>query len=91
MRFTRVIEEEAVNFYKKIADVINQAFMDQKVVGVIAGGSGPTKYAFMDGPWINNNVKKKIVGTVDTVDRNPLHQQAAHQARPSSANHRGET
>ncbi|RLG21675.1 peptide chain release factor 1 [Candidatus Micrarchaeota archaeon] len=66
MRFTRLIEEAAVDFYKKVAEVINEAFSDPKVKAIIAGGSGPTKYGFIDGPYLRPEVKKKIVGVVDT-------------------------
>lgn len=66
VRFERLIEEAAHDFFKKIGEAINESFMDQRIKGIIAGGSGPTKYAFMDGAFMNNNVKKKIVGVVDT-------------------------
>ena len=66
MRFTRLIEEAVHNFFKEIGEACNKEFADKKVVGVIAGGSGPTKHAFLKGDYLFNNVKEKVIATIDT-------------------------
>lgn len=66
MRFTRLIEEAVHNFFKEIGEACNKEFADKKVVGIIAGGSGPTKHAFLKGDYLFNNVKEKIIATIDT-------------------------
>ena len=66
MRFTRLIEEAVHNFFKEIGEACNKEFADKKVIGIIAGGSGPTKYAFLKGDYLFNNVKEKIIATIDT-------------------------
>ncbi len=66
VRFERLIEIAANEWFKKIGDMANQYFSDSKVKGVIVGGPGPTKHYFLDGDYLNYMVKKKIVGIVDT-------------------------
>ncbi len=66
VRFERLIEIAAHEWFKKIGDMANQYFSPQEVKGVIVGGPGPTKNYFINGDYINNVVKDKIVGVVDT-------------------------
>src|SRR3989344_5254249 len=65
-RFSRLREQAAKEFYIRIAEVVNQEFLNKKEIkGIILGGPGPTKNEFLDGPFINNEVKKKIIGVKD--------------------------
>ncbi len=66
VRFERLIEIAANEWFKKVGDMANQYFSDPKVKGVIVGGPGPTKHYFLNGDYLNHIVKKKIVGIVDT-------------------------
>ena len=65
-RFARLREEAAHEFYKRIAEIANKEFYNRKEVkGIILGGPGPTKETFLRGDYLNNEVKKKILGTKD--------------------------
>ncbi len=65
-RFARLREEAAHEFYKRIAEISNKEFYNRKEVkGIILGGPGPTKETFLRGDYLNNEVKKKILGTKD--------------------------
>ena len=65
-RFQRLREQAAKEFYLRIAEVVNKEFLAKKEIkGIILGGPGPTKNEFLDGPYINNEVKKKFVGVKD--------------------------
>ncbi len=65
-RFSRLREQAAKEFYQRIAEVVNQEFLNKKEIkGIIIGGPGPTKNEFFDGAFINNEVKKKVIGLKD--------------------------
>jgi len=65
MRFTRLIAEAVHDFFKEVGDACNKEFADKSVVGIIAGGPGPTKFSFINGDYLFNNVKEKIIATID--------------------------
>ena len=65
-RFARLREIAAHEFYKRIAEVANKEFYNRKeIIGILIGGPGPTKETFLDGDYLNNEVKKKVLGTKD--------------------------
>lgn len=65
-RFARLREEAAHEFYKRIAEISNKEFYNRKEIkGILIGGPGPTKETFLDGDYLNNEVKKKVIGTKD--------------------------
>jgi peptide chain release factor subunit 1 len=65
-RYMRLREDAAKDFYKKIADLVKSEFLGNKnLKGVIVGGPGPTKYEFVDGTYITNEVKEKIIAIKD--------------------------
>jgi peptide chain release factor subunit 1 len=66
LRFERITEIIAQEWFKKIAEMINQVFKDPKIKGIIAGGPGPTKYSFMNEDYLLPEVKHKIKGSIDT-------------------------
>ncbi len=66
VRFERLIEIAAHEWFKKIGEMANQYFSDSKIKGVIIGGPGPTKNYFLNGDYLNHMVKNKIIGIVDT-------------------------
>jgi len=65
-RFERIIEDAAEKFFGKIGRKCNEIFLSTEVKGVLVGGSGPTKHMFVKGSHLDNNVKKKILGIIDT-------------------------
>jgi hypothetical protein len=66
VRFERIIEQEAQAFFKRICEHLNQTMKDPKVKGIIAGGPGPTKYEVINSEHLFPDVKKKILGSLDT-------------------------
>ena len=66
-RFARLREEAAHEFYKRIAEIANIEFLGMKELlkGIIIGGPGPTKEIFFNGAYLNNELKKKIIGLKD--------------------------
>ena len=67
VRFAQNRELAAKDFYGKIGDIMKNQFlnMGDELKGIIVGGPGPTKYEFVDGNFITNEVKKKIIGVKD--------------------------
>lgn len=65
-RFARIREGAAVDFYKRVADVVIQEFTYMKELkGIIIGGPGTTKQNFADGNYLNEQMKDKILGIKD--------------------------
>ncbi len=66
-RFERLREGAAIEFYKRIAQSMLDEFLeDQKSIqGIIVGGPGHTKFDFVDGNYINDQLKRKILGIKD--------------------------
>ncbi|MBI5347374.1 MAG: helix-turn-helix domain-containing protein [Candidatus Aenigmarchaeota archaeon] len=65
-RFSRIREGLLNDFLKEVGDAVNKTFLDKKeVVGILLGGPGPIKDILLKENYIDNNVKKKILGTVD--------------------------
>ena len=65
-RFARLREGAAKDFYKKIGDMMKVEFLENKdLKGIIVGGPGPTKFDFVDGNYITDQVKKKIIAIID--------------------------
>lgn len=66
-RFSRIREGLKADWFKRIAETANKIFMEHKeVLGVIVSGSGPIKDEFMRAEMLFADVRKKIIGTVDT-------------------------
>ncbi|MBN1157732.1 peptide chain release factor aRF-1 [Candidatus Woesearchaeota archaeon] len=66
VRFSRLREDAAKEFYGKIGMMMKDQFLFMEgLKGIIVGGPGPTKYEFVDGDFITNEVKKKIIAIKD--------------------------
>jgi len=67
-RFEHLREEAAQDFYKRVSEKINTAFLPygEKLRGMIIGGPGITKNYFLNKDLIDHRLKKKIVGQVDS-------------------------
>ena len=66
MRFERNRELAAKEFYRKIGEHLKEQFLTrEELKGIIVGGPGPTKYDFVEGNNITNEVKKKIIAIKD--------------------------
>lgn len=65
-RFERLREGAAKDFYKKIGELVKDEFLNKKELkGILVGGPGPTKYDFVDGNYITDQVKQKILAIKD--------------------------
>jgi peptide chain release factor subunit 1 len=65
-RFERLREAATNDFFNKVGDIANENFSDPKIKGIIVGGPGSTKFDFINGSYMHSEVKKKIIGSVDT-------------------------
>ncbi|UCG68130.1 MAG: peptide chain release factor 1 [Thermoplasmata archaeon] len=66
-RFERLIEIAAHEFFKKVADLANDTFLEEKdLKGVLIGGPGSTKTFFTERDYLHHELKKKIIDTIDT-------------------------
>jgi peptide chain release factor subunit 1 len=65
-RFARLREGAIKDHYKKVGEYVKEKFLFMKELkGIIVGGPGPTKYDFVDGNFITNDLKKKIIAVRD--------------------------
>ena len=65
-RFARLREGAAKDHYKKVGDYVKEQFLTlANLKGVLVGGPGQTKYEFVEGDYITNEVKKKIIAIKD--------------------------
>jgi len=65
-RFERLREAEVNQYYKRVGGHANDILGHvSDLKGVIVGGPGPSKYDFEDGEYLNYELKKKIVATID--------------------------
>ncbi len=64
-RFERLIETAAHEYFKKIGDIVTDAFLNENLKGIIVGGPGYTKDFFVEKDYLHYELKKKIVNTFD--------------------------
>jgi peptide chain release factor subunit 1 len=63
-RFERLIEQAAHEFYKKVGDLMTEAFLNRKEIkGVLVGGPGYTKEYFIKGDYVHHEIMKKVLPT----------------------------
>ncbi|MBU4300677.1 MAG: peptide chain release factor aRF-1 [Nanoarchaeota archaeon] len=67
IRFSRIREEILFKFMKDFGDLVNKTFeVEKDIVGIIVGGPGQIKDEFVNGNFLFESVKKKILGIKDT-------------------------
>lgn len=65
-RFAQNRELAAKQHYKKVGDYMKEQWLfNTNLKGILVGGPGPTKNDFVDGNFITNELKKKIIGVKD--------------------------
>ncbi|MGV8168482.1 MAG: peptide chain release factor aRF-1 [Candidatus Nanoarchaeia archaeon] len=65
-RFSRNRELSAKDFYDEVGMLMKANFFEMKdLKGIIIGGPGPTKYDFVNGNHITQQLKDKIIGIRD--------------------------
>lgn len=66
-RFERLIELAAHEFFVKVGEVANEAFLNEKnLKGILIGGPGSTKEVFAEKDYLHHELKKKIIDLFDT-------------------------
>lgn len=67
-RFERIIREESHEFKIRVGESANTKFLPEikNLKGIIIGGPAGTKYDFVDGDYLNHELKKKIIAVQDT-------------------------
>jgi len=68
LRFERLIEIAAHEFYKKISDTATDAFLNKagQLAGILVGGPGATKNYFVEQGYLHHELQKKVMDTFDT-------------------------
>jgi peptide chain release factor subunit 1 len=67
VRFERLIEIAAHEFYKKVAEACTGAFLDRpELQGILIGGPGATKDFFVKEEYLHHELRKKVIDTFDT-------------------------
>lgn len=65
-RFERIRLEMKKEFFKRVGELANKTFLEMKdLKGILVGGPIPTKEEFLDGDYLNNELKKKIIAVQD--------------------------
>ena len=65
-RFERIREGAAKEFFTKLGEYVKENFLNNKdLKGIIVGGPGMTKNEFVDGNYITDQVKRKIIAVRD--------------------------
>jgi peptide chain release factor subunit 1 len=66
-RFERVIEVAAHEYYKKVAEIVNESFLEDKdMKGILVGGPGPTKEFFVKSEYLHHELQQKVIDVFDT-------------------------
>ncbi len=61
-RFERLFEEHSREFYKRTGEHANTIFLEQSELEyIVIGGPGLTKQEFLDGPFLRDEFKKKVL------------------------------
>ena len=64
MRYARITEGLAKEFYKRISEAVNKEFLGKPdIKGILIGGPGPTKEEFIE--VLNEEIKRKILAVQD--------------------------
>jgi peptide chain release factor subunit 1 len=68
-RFHRITEGLTKEFYKRIADEAKKLFFNnEKLKGIIIGGPIPTKDEFIEGEYLQTQLRQKVIGKADIGD-----------------------
>lgn len=64
-RFERLREEAKENFFKEIAESVNNRYVDQRheINGILIGAPEPTKTEFLESEYLHHELRNKIIST----------------------------
>ena len=66
-RYARIREGILNDFLKTVGKIAEEKFRQEKdLKGIILGGSGPVKDMFLNGDFLQQDSKNKVIGVVDT-------------------------
>ena len=66
-RFERIIEQQHHEFKKRVAEAAQYFFLNREdLKGIILGGPGPTKEYFLEEGYLHHELRKKVIGVVNT-------------------------
>ncbi len=66
-RYARIREDAKIDHMKKTAEISKDILKQQKdLKGIIIGGPGPLKEKFAEGEYLDHELRKKVLGVVDT-------------------------
>lgn len=67
MRFEKLRDLAAIEFYNRIAEYMKDNFLPKltDLKGILIGGPGPTKLDFVNGGYITDQLKRKIITVKD--------------------------
>jgi peptide chain release factor subunit 1 len=65
-RFERLRDISIHDYYKKLAEICNEAFLNKNLSGIIIGGPAMTKDDFVNGELLNHELRKQVIGIVNT-------------------------
>ncbi|MCK4455184.1 MAG: peptide chain release factor aRF-1 [Thermoplasmata archaeon] len=66
-RFERLIEIAAHEFFTKVGNLANEAFLSEEGLdGILVGGPGATKDFFASKDYLHHELRKKLINTFDT-------------------------
>ena len=65
-RFSRIRDNMAKEFYRRVAEAVKDNFFDmKKLKGILVGGPGPTKEDFLKEGQLVTALKEKVIGVKD--------------------------
>ncbi|MDP3727914.1 MAG: polymorphic toxin-type HINT domain-containing protein [bacterium] len=65
-RFARIREEATKEFFNRISEAANKAFLEIKELkGILVGGPGMTKNSFLTEGFLNEQLKRKVISIQD--------------------------
>lgn len=66
-RYERGREMELTYFYHRVSEHTTRVFLENaKITGLIVGGPGPTKEAFLNGGFLDYRLQKMVIAVLDT-------------------------
>lgn len=59
-RFERIIEDQAHQWFVKVADKMTELFLNRPITALLIGGPGPSKEYFVSEGYLNHELQKKV-------------------------------
>lgn len=66
LRFERLRDDAINEYYKRLGEKMTELLLDKPLNGIIIGGPAMTKDDFIKGNYIHHELRKRLLGTVNT-------------------------